>query len=406
MGGRHLRRLRLAGRRAADRRGRPGARLRRRADPLDDARRRADRAAARRSCRSTSTRSARRAPAGRRRRSSATPPRPPRRCSRPASPATGFRAHARRSRARSPPARGATRLTRTPATTAHMDPRTLSIALDALLPGRAHGRRRLRALHGLPADVPARPGPAGLRLHAGVPVDRARPGERDRRRDRAARPADRRLPRRRRRADGAARAGDARPPAAADARRGLQRRRLRRRGPPLRPAGRSRSSWCASRTPTSPRSPAPPARRASPRATPSDLERDRARGSSAATARSSSMRRSRPTSARNGSRRPSSDPSPVARRAARRRRGDRPHPAAERDDAGAQAARAVREHARPHAPRDQPLRRPRAGVGVVLAGDRRARRHPLRRADPLDHRPRRRGRRLGAGRSGWSARRS
>ena len=57
---------------------------------------------------------------------------------------------------------------------------------------------------------------------------------------------------------------------------------------------------------------------------------------------------------------------------------------------------AVRQHAGPHAPRDQPLRRPRARLGVVLAGDRRARRHALRRADPLGHRPGRRGRRLGA----------
>ena len=56
------------------------------------------------------------------------------------------------------------------------------------------------------------------------------------------------------------------------------------------------------------------------------------------------------------------------------------------------AARAVRQHARAQPPRAQPLRRPRAGVGVGRAGDRRARRHALRRADPLDHRPRRRGR--------------
>ena len=40
----------------------------------------------------------------------------------------------------------------------------------------------------------------------------------------------------------------------------------------------------------------------------------------------------------------------------------------------------------------QPLRRRRAGLGVGRARGRRARRHPLRRADPLDHRPRRRGR--------------
>ena len=55
-----------------------------------------------------------------------------------------------------------------------MDPRTLSIALDALLPDGAHRRRRLRPLHGLPADVPARPRSRRLRVHAGVPVDRPR----------------------------------------------------------------------------------------------------------------------------------------------------------------------------------------------------------------------------------------
>ena len=43
----------------------------------------------------------------------------------------------------------------------------------------------------------------------------------------------------------------------------------------------------------------------------------------------------------------------------------------------------------------QPLRRPRPRLGVDDADRRRARRHPLRRPDPLDHRPRRRGRRLG-----------
>ena len=54
----------------------------------------------------------------------------------------------------------------------------------------------------------------------------------------------------------------------------------------------------------------------------------------------------------------------------------------------------------------QPLRRPRAGVGVGRARGRRARRHALRRADPLDHRPRRRGRRERAARRGSSGRRS
>ena len=50
-------------------------------------------------------------------------------------------------------------------------------------------------------------------------------------------------------------------------------------------------------------------------------------------------------------------------------------------------------------PRAQPLRRPRPRLGVGRPGDRRARRHALRRADPLDHRPRRRGRRQRAARA-------
>ena len=57
---------------------------------------------------------------------------------------------------------------------------------------------------------------------------------------------------------------------------------------------------------------------------------------------------------------------------------------------------AVREHARADPPAAQPLRRARAGLGVGRPGDRRARRHALRRADPLDHGPRRRGRGLRA----------
>ena len=76
----------------------------------------------------------------------------------------------------------------------------------------AHGRRRLRALHGLPGDVPRRARPGGLRLHPVVPVDRPRPGERDRRRARAPRPPDRRRARRRRRDDG--RCPSSRPPRA------------------------------------------------------------------------------------------------------------------------------------------------------------------------------------------------
>ena len=114
------------------------------------------------------------------------------------------------------------------------------------------------------------------------------------------------------------------------------------------------------------------------------------------------MRRSRPTSARNGSRRPSNDP--IARRDAVRGGHRRPHPAAQRGHARPPAAAAVRQHAGADAARDQPLRRPRAGLGVVLARDRRARGHALRRPDPLGQRQGRRGRRLraaaAAGRAG------
>ena len=109
--------------------------------------------------------------------------------------------------------------------------------------GRAHGRRRLRALHGLPGDVPRRPGPRRLRLHPVLPVDRPRPGERDRRRARAPGPAHRR-----RLGDGGAMMGLPEIETAARLRlpilvRRLRRRRLRRRGPPLPadgPPGRDR----------------------------------------------------------------------------------------------------------------------------------------------------------------------
>ena len=42
------------------------------------------------------------------------------------------------------------------ATSTHIDPRTLSAALDALLPAERTRGHRLRPLHGLPGDVPAR----------------------------------------------------------------------------------------------------------------------------------------------------------------------------------------------------------------------------------------------------------
>ena len=119
-----------------------------------------------------------------------------------------------------------------------LDPRTLSIALDDLLPARAHRRRGLRRLHGLAVDVPARARRGGLRLPAGLPVRRPRAGQRHRGGDRAARPPDGRGAGRRRRAALAARVRDARAPGPADPRRHLRRRGLRRRGPPLRPDGR------------------------------------------------------------------------------------------------------------------------------------------------------------------------
>ena len=73
-------------------------------------------------------------------------------------------------------------------------------------------------------------------LHPGVPVDRAGPGHRDRRGAGAAGPATGGGPRRRRLPDGGRRTGDRRAAGPADGRGRLQRRGLRRRGAPLRPA--------------------------------------------------------------------------------------------------------------------------------------------------------------------------
>ena len=84
-----------------------------------------------------------------------------------------------------------------------------------------------------------------------------------------------------------------------------------------------------------------------------------------------------------------------ARRPRRRRRArGRPDAAAQRAHAGDRAAADVRQHAAALAPHAQPLRRRRPRLGVGRARARRAHRHPPRRADPLDHRPRRRRRRL------------
>ena len=77
---------------------------------------------------------------------------------------------------------------------------------------------------------------ARLLLHPGVPVDRAGPGHRDRRRARPAGPAHRGRARRRRLPDGGRRAGDRRSGCGLPhGDRGLQRRGVRRRGAPLRP---------------------------------------------------------------------------------------------------------------------------------------------------------------------------
>ena len=59
------------------------------------------------------------------------------------------------------------------ATAGVLDPRTLSIALDDLLPT-AHGRGGLRRLHGLAVDVPRRARRGRLRLPAGLSVRRPR----------------------------------------------------------------------------------------------------------------------------------------------------------------------------------------------------------------------------------------
>ena len=152
-------------------------------------------------------------------------------------PTAGFRDHARARAARSPAGSWRDAPFEDAGDASHLDPRALTIALDAMLPAERTVAVDSGHFMGFPPMYLRVPDAAGLRLHAGVPVDRARPRERHRRGDRAPRPAHRRVPRRRRRADVAARARDARAPAAADARRGLRRRRLRRGGPPLRAAG-------------------------------------------------------------------------------------------------------------------------------------------------------------------------
>ena len=121
-------------------------------------------------------------------------------------------------------------------------------------PRGAHGLHRLGAFPRLPGDVPGSARPAGLRVPQRLPVGGAGARERHRGRDRAAGEALRRRRGRRRRPHGPGGAGDGRPLQAADARRRLQRRGLRRRGAPLRPHGTPGRARRASRRQTSPRS--------------------------------------------------------------------------------------------------------------------------------------------------------
>ena len=248
---RHRRRLLVAARRPAARRVRRHRGLRRRAQPVDDAPRRARRPRARASSRSTSTptrsaRTARSTPA-----SSATPPRPRRRCC----DAVPARAGRRSPELAAEIAAGAGATSRSRRAPHGLDPRALSIALDDLLPEERTVVVDSGHFMGWPSMYLRVPDAAGfvfpqafqcvgLGLGNAIGAALARPG-----------PADRRGARRRRRADGAARARDARPARPAAARRDLRRRGLRRRGAPL-PAARARPSTSpSSRRRTSPRSP-------------------------------------------------------------------------------------------------------------------------------------------------------
>ena len=134
---------------------------------------------------------------------------------------------------RSPPAAGATSPSRTPrATASSTRARSASRSTTCCrpsaplssTPGTSWASRRCTF---------AVPDPEGFVFTPVLPVDRPRPGERDRRRARAPRPPHRRRARRRRRDDGAPRDRDRRPACSADPLRRLRRRGLRRRGPPL-----------------------------------------------------------------------------------------------------------------------------------------------------------------------------
>ena len=262
------------------------------------------------------------------------------------------------------------------------------------------------------------PDPRGLRLHPVVPVDRARPGERDRRRARAPRPPHGRRARRRRRDDGAARARDRRPPARCrslfviydDAAYGAEVHHFRPMGHPVETVQFPDADFAAI------------ARGAGAEGvdvrTLDDLDPSPTWLAAARRARCSSTPRSTPTSCaewlRGGLPRRltttteeepmsihasappphCSPPWPTApcRSSTSRSRCSEKTPVLKLPEPFANTPGL-------DAPRDQPLRRPRAGVGVELAGDRRARRDALRRADPLDHGQGRRGRRERAARA-------
>ena len=213
VGPRRERRFRLAaGRRADPRRG-PDRRLGLRAQHVDHAARPADRPGREGGPGRPRRRRARRAPAGR-------PRRGRRRRPRSRGGRRGARPARRHGRAATAPPRSAAASPREvrwrdvpyedEAGGGRIDPRTLTIAARRPAARRADGGGRLRQLHGLPVDVAVGARRERVLLHPGVPVDRPRPGHRDRRRARPAGPAAGGRARRRRRADGRRRAGDRR----------------------------------------------------------------------------------------------------------------------------------------------------------------------------------------------------
>ena len=289
-----------------------------------------------------------------------------------------------------------------------LDPRTLSIALDDLLPDERTVVVDSGALHGLAVDVPARARRGRLRVPAGLPVRRPRPRQRDRRGDRAARPPHGRRARRRRRAlslpelETLGRLGlpllvviyD-------DAAYGAEVHHFGPMGqavdlaqfPDTDFAALARAAGChgahRARSTTS-----TPCATGSPRATgplvldakvdPDDLRR-LARGGLPTLTEEDDPCPCSPTSS-----------TPCASGAVRV--VDLTQPLSERTP--------VLQLPEPFANTPGLSRRELSryddrgpGVGVGRAGDRRARRHALRRADPLDHRPRRRGRRQRAARA-------